>query len=201
MHAHGVGRRSSLKAHAEEHNLLFGILDREFDSIERRVDHAYVAAAALDLEEIALGPRNAQHVAEGAEDDAGLGGDGERLVNEFERSDANRAAGTVNHLDTCLRPVRQHLVDAVFDNRVRLPAADFHDLPGPRGGLRNLPRQRSRDLAVAKLGEVPHSLIPSPRPMGAPHLDFEIRDTTKLNSPFSTHHEQRVPHPKRVLCV
>ena len=99
VHAHGVGRGGGFKADAEENHLLVGILDGEFNGVQRRIDDAHVAAAALDLEEVALGAGNAQHVAEGAEDDAGLRGDGQRLVDQFERRDADRAAGAVNHLD------------------------------------------------------------------------------------------------------
>ncbi len=99
MHAHGVGRGGGFKADAEENHLLVRVLDGEFDGVERRIDDAHVAAAALDLKEVALGAGDAEHVAEGAEDDAGLRGDGQSLVDEFERRDADGAAGAVNHFD------------------------------------------------------------------------------------------------------
>ena len=42
---------------------------------------------------------HAQHVAEGAEDHPGPGGDGERLVDELERCDADRTSRSVDELD------------------------------------------------------------------------------------------------------
>ena len=152
MDAHGVGGGGGFKADAEEHDLLAGILDGEIDGVERRVDNADIAAAALDLEEIAVRAGDAQHVAEGAEDDAGLGGDGEGFVNEFERRDADRTAGAVNHFDSG----REHLVDAVLDDGVGLAAADFHDLPRARGDLGDLAGEGAGDFAVAEFGEVLH---------------------------------------------
>ena len=52
-------------------------------------------------------------------------GDRERLVDQLERRDADRAARAVHQLD--LR--RQQLVDAELDDGVRLPAADLHERP------------------------------------------------------------------------
>jgi hypothetical protein len=56
VHAHGVGRRGGFKADAEEDHLLVRILDGEFDGVQRRIDDAHVAAAALDLEQVASVP-------------------------------------------------------------------------------------------------------------------------------------------------
>src|SRR5208337_4579193 len=80
--------------------------------------------------------------------------DGQRLVDQLERRNADRAAGAVNHLDAR----REHLVDAVPDDGVGLAAADLHDLPRARRDLGDLARHRPGDLAVAKLGEVLHWL-------------------------------------------
>ena len=63
-HRHRVRRRRRLEADREEDDLLIGILDRELERVERRVDDAHVPAARAHLEEIALAPRHAQHVAE-----------------------------------------------------------------------------------------------------------------------------------------
>ncbi len=51
---------------------------------------------------------------------------------------------------------RQDLVDAVADDRVRLPAADLHDGPRPRRDAVDVLGDPLRDLAVAKLVEVLH---------------------------------------------
>ena len=68
--------------------------------------------------------------------------DGVRLVDHLQRSDANRATRSVHKLDL----VRQQMVDAVFDDGVRLSAADFHQDPRPRRDapdfIDNLLRQR-----------------------------------------------------------
>ena len=156
MHAHGVCRGGGFKADAEEYDLFAGVLDGEIDGVERRIDDAHIAAAALYLEQIAVSAGNAQHVAKRTEDDAGLRGNGQGLVDEFERRDADGAAGAVNHFDTRAGAGRKHLVDSIFDNRVSLAAADFHDLPRARGDLRDLAGQLASDFAVAEFGEVLH---------------------------------------------
>ena len=92
VHAHGVGWGGGFKADAEENHLLVGILDGEFNGIERRIHDAHVAAAALHLEEVALGSGDAEHIAKRAEHDAGLRGDGQRLVDKFERDVYKRQA-------------------------------------------------------------------------------------------------------------
>jgi hypothetical protein len=51
---------------------------------------------------------------------------------------------------------RQHLVNAIFDDRVRLPAADLHDLPRARGDSGDLPRHALRNLAIPELGQLLH---------------------------------------------
>jgi len=57
----------------KEDDLLLGVLHRQVHRVQRRVDHAHIAARALDLEEIALGAWHPQHIAKGAEDHARLG--------------------------------------------------------------------------------------------------------------------------------
>jgi hypothetical protein len=54
----------------------------------------------------------------------------------------------MNHLNAG----RQHLVDSISDDRVRLPAAHFHDLPRPCGDLVNLTRHALRNFAIPELG-------------------------------------------------
>ena len=68
-------------------------------------------------------------------------------VDHFQAGDADRAAGAVNQFDF----LGQDFVDAVFDDGVRLPAADFHDRPGPGDGAGDgvgqfLRRCRHRDI-------------------------------------------------------
>ena len=68
------------------------------------------------------------------------------LIDEFERSDADGAAGAMHHLDTC----GQHLVDSVANDGVSLAAADFHDLPGTRRDVRDFARHALCDFAITK---------------------------------------------------
>src|ERR1700739_2691900 len=154
MNAHGVCGSCSFKSHAKENDLLIRISNGQLNSVEGRIHDANVATAAFDLEQIAVGTGHAQHVAEGAEDDAGLRGNRESLIDQAERSYADGTTGPVNHLDAG----GQHLVDAVANDGVCLAAADFHDLPRPRGNLVNFARHALGNFAVAEFGEVLHYL-------------------------------------------
>ena len=65
---------------------------------------------------------NAHHIAERRENNIGLESKRNTIVGAPERNHADRTARTVNHLD--IR--RQKVFDAVFENRVCVPAANFH---------------------------------------------------------------------------
>ena len=71
-----------------------------------------------------------------------MAGDLDRLVDQLDGSHADWTAGPVGQLDA----VRQQLVDAEAENRVRLPSTDLHQGPGPGrdavDGLRVRPRCR-----------------------------------------------------------
>jgi hypothetical protein len=85
----------------------------------------------------------------------------------------------MNHLD----PRRQHLIDPVLNDRVRLPSANLHDLPGLRSNGRDLARHTLRDFAIPEFGQVLHQKVSSTttsfesffnnRKLRAPSLDFE----------------------------
>ena len=68
---HRVGGCRGFEPDREEHHLLVGILPRDLQGVERRVHDAHVAARGLDLEQILLAARDAQHVAERTEDHVG----------------------------------------------------------------------------------------------------------------------------------
>lgn len=167
---HGVGRCRGLKADAEEHDLTVGVLARQFDGIERRVDDSHITAAAFDREQILTAPRHTQHVAERTEDHARLRGDGQRLIDHLERRDAHRAARAVDQLDL----VRKQLVDAVADDRVRLAAADLHQRPRAGDRAPDLVKQALGDLGITEFVEVLHPAT------GAPPCE------SAFNSSFST---------------
>src|SRR5574341_1049303 len=100
--------------------------------------------------------RHAQHVAIRGEDHVGAGGQRQRLIHQFQRRDAHRAAGAVNQLD--LR--RQQFVQPALENRVGLPAADLHQPPAPRDGAGDLIQQASRQRPIAVFIQVLHPPYP-----------------------------------------
>ena len=82
----------------------------------------------------------------------GAGGDLQGLVNQFERRDADGAAGAVDERDLA----GQQFVEAELDDGVGLAAADFHERPGPGGDAGDLVRELVRGLGVAVFVEVFH---------------------------------------------
>ena len=101
--------------------------------------------AALASSRRLLGARHAQHVAEAGEDHARLVRERDAVVDAAHRDHADRAAGTVDELDVG----GQQVVDAVLVDRVRVPAADLHDLVVAAGldrgeDLAGEPRGRAR---------------------------------------------------------
>lgn len=77
--------RGRLEAECEEHDLSVGILAREGERIERRVDHPDVRAVAFRLQQRLLGTRDAHRVAEGREDHLGPLGDRDAVVDATHR--------------------------------------------------------------------------------------------------------------------
>jgi hypothetical protein len=147
-----VGGGGGFEADGEEHHLAVRMPPCQGYRVEGRVHDAHVAARGLDREQIARAARHAQHVAEGAEDDAGAGRDLQRLVNDLQRRHAHRAARPVHQRE--LR--REQFVEAEFYDGVGLPAADLHQRP--RAGDQSPQRGgQGADLAgIAVLVEVAH---------------------------------------------
>jgi hypothetical protein len=58
----------------------------------------------------------------------------------------------VNHLDG----IRQQLVDAMADDRMRLSATYFHDRPPLAGGGLDLVDEMARELGIAELIQILH---------------------------------------------
>jgi hypothetical protein len=146
------GRR--LEPDREEDHLAVGVLAPDLERVERRVDHPHVGAAGLRLEQRAARARHAHHVAEGGENHLRTLGERDRVVDAAHRDHADRAAGPVHEVD--LR--RNEVLEPVLVDRVRVPAADLHDLQlaarlNERG---KLVRKLLRQLAGAVLVDEPH---------------------------------------------
>ena len=77
---HGIGRGCGFKTDGKEHDLLLGILFRQLQCIERRVDDANVSALGFGIEQTLRRSRDAQHVSEGSEDSVRTLGDGEGFI-------------------------------------------------------------------------------------------------------------------------
>ena len=94
----GGGRRG-FKADGEKHHVLFGIFSRELQSVGRGIDDADVHAARFVFERTAVGAGDAHHVAERGEDDVGILGDREAVVDASHGQHADGAAGAMDQLD------------------------------------------------------------------------------------------------------
>ena len=132
-----------------------GLRARELERVERRVDHAHVGAARLRLEQRAAPAGHAHHVAEGREDHLRPLGERDRVVDAAHRDHADRAAGPVHEVDLG----RDQILEPVLVDRVRVPAADLHDLAPSRPGSTSageLARELLRQLAGAELVDVLH---------------------------------------------
>ena len=154
---HRIRRGRGLETDAEEHDLFVGVLVRERNCIERRIDDAHIAATGLHREQIVAAARHAQHVAEGGEDHVRASGDRERAVDHLQRGDTHRATRPVDQLDL----ISQQLIDAVANDGVRLTTADLHDRPRPCGRSGDLLDQRPSQHRVVELVEVLHPRSPS----------------------------------------
>ena len=88
-----LGRCSRLKADREEDHLLCGILRRNGQRVERRVDNAHVGAPCLHCGETGVRPRDLQHIAERRDDDIVHLRIGNRRVDVVVGGYADRTAG------------------------------------------------------------------------------------------------------------
>jgi hypothetical protein len=91
-----VGGRGGLEADGEEDHLAVGVAARQLHGVERRVDHPDIAAGRLDRQQIGGEPGTRSMSPNEVKITSGRRGDGERLVDQLERRDADRAARAVN---------------------------------------------------------------------------------------------------------
>jgi hypothetical protein len=74
------------------------VVDRQLERDERRVHEPDVRPAGLGLEQGPVAAGYPHHVAEGGEDDAGLPGQPDRVIDPAHRDHAHRAPGPVDQL-------------------------------------------------------------------------------------------------------
>src|SRR3954470_173775 len=156
---HSIGRRSCFEADGEEDNLLSRIGAGNLQAINGRIDNANVRSAGFKHEQIGIGTRHPQHIAERTEDYVTSVRNSVGLVNHLERSYANRTAWTVNEFNFA----RQETIQPVFDDTMRLPAANFHQDPWAGNGTPNLLKDFLGESLVAIFVEIFHG-----RPPGGP---------------------------------
>src|SRR5215203_1514863 len=87
-----------LEADGVEDYLAVGVLARNAQRVQRRVDHADVGAFGFDLQQVTLRTRDPHHVPEAREDDLGALGHGYAVVHAAHGEDADRATRTVDEL-------------------------------------------------------------------------------------------------------
>ena len=159
-----------------------GIFAGNLQAFQRRVDHAYIAAASLYVQQICGGTRNAHHVAVRDEDDLGALGQRYSLVNRFQRSNADRAAGAVDHLHL----LRQQFVDAVAHQRVCLAAANLHQHPGACRDAVQASDQRVCQLFVAIFVDVLHCFASMGHTIAAGVAESDLRPNSSSTTPISS---------------
>ena len=93
-HSRRLGRCGRLKADGEEDDLLCGILRRNGQRVQRRVDDAHVGACRLRLSETGVRSRHLQHIAERRDDDILHPRIGNRRIDVAVRRHADGTAGT-----------------------------------------------------------------------------------------------------------
>jgi hypothetical protein len=152
-------RHGGLEAEAEEHDLPLGMPAREPERIQRRVDDPHVGALRLGLQQTLARAWHAHGVAEGRENDLGPLRQRHAVVDPAARQHADRAAGAVHQFDR----LGQHLLEAVAEDRMGVPAAHFHDLERAQladldlGDQRlDLADQRTRLRGVPEVVEILH---------------------------------------------
>jgi len=151
-HGHSVGRSRGLEAYRKEHDILLRDPSGQLQCIEGRVDNPYLPPFRPYLQEVRLAPRYPEHVSEGGEDHVGAGSQMDGPVDLFQRGNADRATRTMDHLHR----TTQDLVDPLPDDGVRLPAADLHQHPSPRGSGGDAPEEGPGQLRIPVLAQVPH---------------------------------------------
>ena len=152
-HRHRIRRRGRFKSDREEHHLLIGILGGNLHRIGRRVHNAHIAPGRLHAEQIAGRARHPQHVSKRAEDDVGLAAICSAL------SISSSGVTHTGHPGPCTNSTcfGIEFIDPVLHDRVRLPAADFHQRPRARHRAGNRLSILLRRNRVAILFDVLHA--------------------------------------------
>ena len=153
-------RRGRLEADGEKHHLALTILPGDIERVVDGIDHAHIGAFGLGLEQAApVGRGHAQHVAIATEDRAVLFRQFQRIVDAAHGEHADRAAGAMHEIHV----LRHQLVYAIAEDRMRMAAAELHDVVVPGRMCLALDRRGKPlgQLAVAELVDVFHRAPPA----------------------------------------
>src|ERR1700677_2396931 len=144
---HRICWRGGLETDGEEHHLFVRMSASDPQAIEGRVNHFDVSSLRSNPKKIPIRTWHTQHVTEGAEDHARFSRNRMGAVDGFERSYADRATRPMHKL----RLVWQKAIESVLDDRVRLPAAHFHQNPWAGDGALDLIYNVLRNIVVSIL--------------------------------------------------
>ena len=138
QHGQSGAGHGCFKAQGKEDDLPVGVLLGNPQRVKRRVHHAHIGPISFCLQQAFFRAGHSHRIAERGENHAGHVGQSHAVVNASHRQNTNRAAGAMDQLD----PVRQHCLDTVSEDGVRVASADFHDVYRFSPPLLNLRHER-----------------------------------------------------------
>jgi len=123
----GHRRRRRFKSDSQENHFPGRILLGEGNAVQRRRDHADIGALrANQLQTPSSGTRNAEHIAEGGEDDIGLFRQHNGAVHVGDRRDTDGASRTGDQADA----LGKESADSKTADGMGMGPADFHESDG-----------------------------------------------------------------------
>mmetsp|Transcript_18256 Transcript_18256/g.43898 ORF Transcript_18256/g.43898 Transcript_18256/m.43898 type:complete len:229 (-) Transcript_18256:65-751(-) len=162
-HRHRGGGHGRLEAEREEHHVAARVRRRDFERVQRRINHAHISAVGARLQQRALGAGHAHRVAKGREDDTGLIRDRHAVVHAAHRQHAHGAARAMHELERG----RDQVLQRITKDRVGVAAAHLHDLQRAftaraqaLGRAGNFAQQRARGQRIAEFIDVLHGVLP-----------------------------------------
>ena len=122
MNGAGRGGGGRFKANTKKDDRFMVITFGNSQGIQNGIDHSDVSAGGLNLVKAGVTSGHLHHVTEGSQDNLGVLGEGDSLINVGIRGYAHRAAGTGKQPDL----LRQELTEAVLENGDGMGATYLH---------------------------------------------------------------------------